>query len=199
MYLEEEDPDFGFGDSAPSALGRARRSPTDAQWAQPPKGGEDDGVQDPSQKDLETYALASLDDRDTRQREALKRELAEFIEQMRARGLPGVTRITIRDGYKKGWRYLFTPKYCKENLIVVAGWKLHVREIEELRNDPQWHDLLDVQVFAVTAGGDLLDKYIWLPYGGSGLEKIDVQQLSGKYLSNQRWYLQRLREKLLAQ
>ena len=109
-----------------------------------------------------------------------------------ARGADRTSQLIVECIEDDGARWFY-------RLSLDAGWKLHVREIEELRNDPQWHDLLDVPVFAVTAGGDLLDKYIWLPYGGSGLEKIDVQQRSGKYLSNQRWYLQRLREKLLAQ
>ena len=199
MWDEEEDPDFDFGGSAPLNLGRARPRRPKPRWEQPPVDTVPDETQDPQPRDLQSATLAKLDADDDAQRQALTEEIVKFIEQMRAHSLPGVRRITITDGYKKGLRYLLTPKYSKENHVVVAGWTLYVRDIKVLRDNPDWHKLLDVQAFAITVDGEILDRYLWFPYGGSGLKKVSVSELSGTAASKQRWYLRQLMNNLLNQ
>jgi len=167
-----------------------------AEWQQPPRFGNatvaeasHDGTT------VQQQAAAILEARTVAERQQLQTEINEFIARMQMNEFTGARRITIKDGYKKGVRYWFTPKYAKENEVEVVGWTVYVRDIELYVNDPEWQDLLDVFRFGLTVDGLVLEEYMWMGIGLTGFRVSSLANYSETMLSDARWYLAQLSAK----
>lgn len=141
-----------------------------------------------------TTALDIIQVTEAANRAALRKEIEEFVAHMKQREFPGVRRIEVTVGHKKGLRWLLVPKYAKEEYADIAGWTLYANESEAWKNE----DLTKINPFlcGITADGELLEEYVWTEIWIPGIKKAKpIDEMSASTVNDYRYYLSELLKK----
>lgn len=147
-------------------------------------------------------ASAVLESKVAAERQLLQDEIATFISDMQTKGFPGVARISVTVGYKKGLRYFFLPKYAKEEKGDVVGWLYHTRDYARaIGKGPGGLSDEDYELFSnsgttrfgITTEGDILEEYVWTNIWIPKLKVLgSVDKVADNMVSDYRWYLEQI-------
>ena len=152
-------------------------------------------------------ASAVLAAKEASDRQLLQAEIEAFVEKMKAKGFPGVQRIRVTTGYKKGFRYLFVPKYAKEATADVCGWLYTSKDYALMRGQGadglskeayETHLRSGLTLFGLTEDGRIIEEYVWTDLWIPGLKLLgSVADVATTMVGDYRWYLGQLAERHL--